>query len=371
MAQFLVQGNLNVRAAPTIEDAVVAVLDKGDIVAALSGFDNVVEVDAPPAGVRTWMRIEAEDKPDGWASIKNLTQEGDGHYRVTGGSGAAIRAEPSMSAAQIASLAKGDLVGANTLVAEDSATLATVAGRRWSRLDLPGDKGGWASMRFLSASTAGPGLIPREFVVTATRVNIRADASIDADIVGSLRQGDRVPEDEVVTLPSHRWMRVSAPVPGFVSMKWLSLGSSGPTGSPPWLEIARGEIGVKERAGSADNPRIVEYHRTTGLSIQDASQDETHWCSSFVNWCMERAGIEGTDSAMARSWLRFGTRVAPATAAQPGDIVVFSRGAPPAGHVGFLIEQRGSDLMILGGNQGNAVSVKSFPASRVIGVRRP
>ncbi|WP_224984859.1 TIGR02594 family protein [Geomonas agri] len=68
----------------------------------------------------------------------------------------------------------------------------------------------------------------------------------------------------------------------------------------PWMGIARKEIGQKEVAGHRDNPRILSYHATTTLKATD---DETPWCSSFVNWCLKQAGVKGTDSAAATSWV--------------------------------------------------------------------
>ena len=140
-------------------------------------------------------------------------------------------------------------------------------------------------------------------------------------------------------------------------------------GSSPWLEIARGEIGVKEIAGELANPRILEYLRSTSLGAWGQGRDETAWCSAFVNWCVVQAGIEGTGSAMARSWLGWGVECAP----EPGCIVVLKRGKPPSGHVGFLDEWSGPDntIRLLGGNQQNAVNVTTYPTSRVLGYRWP
>ena len=46
------------------------------------------------------------------------------------------------------------------------------------------------------------------------------------------------------------------------------------------------------------NKRVIEYHSTTGK----APNDETAWCSSFVNWSLKQVGIKGTNSAQAISW---------------------------------------------------------------------
>lgn len=134
---------------------------------------------------------------------------------------------------------------------------------------------------------------------------------------------------------------------------------------PRWLVIARRELGTTEIPGDRDNPRIVEYHQATSLKATD---DETAWCSAFVNWCMREAGLPRTDSAMARSWLKWGTAI---SAPRPGCVVVFSRGAYPQGHVAFFVGREGDRIRVLGGNQGNRVSIAANGTERVLGYRWP
>ncbi len=139
----------------------------------------------------------------------------------------------------------------------------------------------------------------------------------------------------------------------------------------PWFEIAEGEISTREYKGSIrNNPRILEYHRATTLPDHAARLDETPWCSSFVNWCMKRAGIKRTRSARARDWLKWGKEL---RKPQRGCVVVFSRpgGGPKAGHVGFYVGEVGTSIQLLGGNQSNAVSITNYPKSRVLGYRWP
>jgi uncharacterized protein (TIGR02594 family) len=147
-------------------------------------------------------------------------------------------------------------------------------------------------------------------------------------------------------------------------------------GAPRWLQIARGELGTNEVRGARDNARVVEYHQTTTLRAND---DETSWCSSFVNWTMEQAGVRGTDSAAARSWLNWGQAVPiDAASVRPGDVIVFPRGNNPAqGHVAIVDEVLANGrVRVVGGNQSNGEgqpdgvteSVRSL--SSAIGVRR-
>ncbi len=64
--------------------------------------------------------------------------------------------------------------------------------------------------------------------------------------------------------------------------------------SAPWMDIATAELGVHEDSlPGQHNARIVEYHQTTTLKATD---DETPWCSSFVNWVMKQSGRSGTNA---------------------------------------------------------------------------
>jgi uncharacterized protein (TIGR02594 family) len=130
-----------------------------------------------------------------------------------------------------------------------------------------------------------------------------------------------------------------------------------------WFEIAKGEVGQHEVAGGEHNPRIVEYHQTTSLK---ATTDEVPWCSSFVNWCMAKAGIKGTGSAAAKSWLSWGVPCDPKT----GCVVVIRQkvagkdaatGSATGYHVGFLATASPTHIGLLGGNQSDSVKVSNFP----------
>jgi uncharacterized protein (TIGR02594 family) len=134
-------------------------------------------------------------------------------------------------------------------------------------------------------------------------------------------------------------------------------------------QIAMAELGETEIAGTArNNKRIQSYLSVVGLGNDP---DETPWCSAFVNWVLKKAGVADiTGSAAARSWLKFGRSVK--TKPEPFDVVVFWRGEPNGwqGHVAFYISRSGDTIKVLGGNQGNAVSIASYPASRLLDIRR-
>lgn len=145
---------------------------------------------------------------------------------------------------------------------------------------------------------------------------------------------------------------------------------------PRHLAIARGELGTNEIRGGRDSARVLEYHQATSLR---ARNDETAWCSSFVNWTMGQAGVRGTNSAAARSWLNWGNAVPiDAASVRPGDVIVFPRGNNPAqGHVAIVSEVLANgNVRVVGGNQGvrgenyDGVTYADRQLSSAIGVRR-
>lgn len=171
--------------------------------------------------------------------------------------------------------------------------------------------------------------------------------------------------------PDGIWWLISAVIAGKKWQGWAFAQFLHPTeplisDDPKWLEIAMEEFGVCEYPGKKQNPRIIQYHQSVTLK---ATEDEIPWCSSFINWCMTEAGIEGTNSAAARSWMEWG---AAHLQAQRGSVVIFRRGKNPTqGHVAFFLSRIGDDVEVLGGNQSNRVGINRYPEKDVIGYRWP
>lgn len=130
---------------------------------------------------------------------------------------------------------------------------------------------------------------------------------------------------------------------------------------PDYVTTGFAMVGLNEKANSRElrnfmgiDPRYVE------------------WCAAFVGSLLELHGYERTDSLMARSYLYYGEIV---SEPKIGDVVIFSRGPRPWGHVGFYIYDQMIDgelhYIVLGGNQSNKISVDAYPVSRLLGIRRP
>lgn len=135
---------------------------------------------------------------------------------------------------------------------------------------------------------------------------------------------------------------------------------------PKWLTLARAELGVKEGAGAANNPRVVRYYDDAGHPEVD--HDDVAWCAAFVGAMLKRAGLPHSGSLAARSYLTWGKAI---TKPYPGCIAVFRRGKGWQGHVGFYLATGEKGIKILGGNQSDAVTITTMKPADLLGYREP
>lgn len=139
---------------------------------------------------------------------------------------------------------------------------------------------------------------------------------------------------------------------------------------PRWLSLARAELGVKEVSGNQDSAAILGYWARADLR-GIANHDEVPWCAAFVGAMLKSANCMASGQANARSYEAYGRRLETPCL---GAVVVLSR--PPStwqGHVAFYLGtnlQRGH-VRLIGGNQGDAVSIADFALDRVIAYRWP
>jgi uncharacterized protein (TIGR02594 family) len=108
------------------------------------------------------------------------------------------------------------------------------------------------------------------------------------------------------------------------------------------------------------NPVIVLFFVATHTQ---PSGDQTAWCAAFVNWCLAKSGIRGTNDPSSQSFIKqkWGTEVWNKTQgtmpsiAKRGDIAIFRHKSDPVhGHVCFFTQvSKGYDrrIDVLGGNQ--------------------
>lgn len=134
---------------------------------------------------------------------------------------------------------------------------------------------------------------------------------------------------------------------------------------PDWLVYARQFLGLKEIPGTEHNPVIVQWLIQLRAWWRN---DESPWCGVYVGAVFANCGYPiAKHWYRARDWLNWGVSLSFPVV---GCVVVFQRGG--GGHVGFVVgEDQNGNVVTLGGNQGNRVSIAPFERSRVLGYRWP
>lgn len=155
---------------------------------------------------------------------------------------------------------------------------------------------------------------------------------------------------------------------------------------PKVIDEALKLYGVKEKAGPANNPVIMQWADEVGQAAigYKYAGDSVPWCGLTAAIVCQRAGKKIPAGPLyALNWSKFGTAVAmrqglsvdqalmfvPGKAASFGDVLVFRREG--GGHVGFYIGEDENYYAVLGGNQGDAVSFTWIAKARCVAIRRP
>ena len=141
---------------------------------------------------------------------------------------------------------------------------------------------------------------------------------------------------------------------------------------PRMLREALALHGVLEAKGAANSPQIMQWAqevaRAPGCRWIGSwyDRDEIPWCGLFLGVVALRAGKPVRPTLLsARDWLNWGTPVAGAP--KLGDVLVFARGS--GGHVALYVGEDEGHFHILGGNQGDRVSIMRIERSRLLGAR--
>lgn len=140
-----------------------------------------------------------------------------------------------------------------------------------------------------------------------------------------------------------------------------------------WVKKAREYIGLREIKGSRHDPVIISMLGEMGKFSGEAKawwrDDETPWCGLFVGWIMGKTG-----RYVVREWYRAKEWANPLltklNSPAYGCIAVLDRTG--GGHVGFVVgvDARGN-VMLLGGNQSDAVRIDAFAPNRITGFYWP
>lgn len=133
-----------------------------------------------------------------------------------------------------------------------------------------------------------------------------------------------------------------------------------PASIPAYMKAAYDYLGTKEAPGSANNPVVVKMF---GLAEgPPVTADSVPWCAAFVAACLKLGKAPNEVQKSLRLWAAayagLGTKLK-----KPvwGCVGVKTRNG--GGHVGFVVAANDTHVWLLGGNQGDAVSVARFARS--------
>lgn len=133
---------------------------------------------------------------------------------------------------------------------------------------------------------------------------------------------------------------------------------------PLWLEAGIKLVGTKEIIGSKDNQSIIDWAKEEGGDISETyTHDSVPWCALFANHILTKVGLKGTETLWALDFAGKWPSVRLNGPAVGAFAPMLRNGG---GHVIVVVgkDQHGN-IMGLGGNQSDKVSIIPFPVSRL------
>ena len=135
------------------------------------------------------------------------------------------------------------------------------------------------------------------------------------------------------------------------------------------MTYARSLIGVREVPGAGNSATIMGWAKKLGAKILGITYaaDSVPWCGLFCAHVMDHVGIKPPAIAVrASEWGKWGRKL---VSPRPGCVLTFTRAG--GGHVGFYVGEDDTHLHVLGGNQGDAVSITRIARARLSEMRWP
>lgn len=145
---------------------------------------------------------------------------------------------------------------------------------------------------------------------------------------------------------------------------------------PKHMQIAFSLIGVKEIVGKTHSKTILGWAKDLGID-KIYTNDELAWCGLFFAHVMNQAGRrvdlstkDPYDYLRALKYVSMpNVETVPKGEEKFGDILIFKR--PEGGHIGFYSSETENTFSVLGGNQGNSVSLTNIHKNRLFAALRP
>lgn len=135
-------------------------------------------------------------------------------------------------------------------------------------------------------------------------------------------------------------------------------------GMPLWLQAGIPLIGLREGAGSSDNAQIIEWAKEEGGAIaKEYTHDSIPWCALFGNHLLTKVSLPGTETLWA---LDFAGKWPSVRLDGPAVGAFAPMLRDGGGHIICIAGKAASgNVMGLGGNQRDSVSIEEFANSRL------
>ncbi len=352
---------LNLRQGPGLNYTVIGSLKFGETVDGLS-----------VSGDNQWAQVRKSTGVIGWSSLKYLTKvtpppppsPTDVTLTVTTDN-LNVRSGPGEGYPVTGQVHKGEVV----------VYLNASPDWKWVNIKTNTNATGWASSKYLNESNdllASPEDYPATGLHRALSdvIPMRQEPNETSAEVAPVKF-NRVLKVESIS-PDGKWKRCTN---AWGEQGWYPVERLAKLGDVviqksqeefPWLPIAYAEFGTRETPGAQHNPKIVAYLMSTDLAQKYTSlPDETDWCAGFVNWCIEKAGLPSTNSAVVNPWRSWGKASAPP---KRGAVTTFLWDDGWA-HVSLYLGDVGNYVICLGGNQSDAVWISVYHKKYVTSYR--
>lgn len=353
---------LNLRQGPGTNYTVIGTLTRGEFVEGLALSSD-----------GAWAQIRKGNGTTGWASLRFMTR---------------ISAPPPPSPSDIVmtvitdtlNIRSGPASGYSIVGQAHRGETVTYLGATpaWDWVNIKTDQNltGWCSSRYVAEKQDAYAPV-EDYPATGLHRALSDSLSMREGPGESYAQTVQMKFNRVVNVdlisPDNRWKHCtnSWGESGWYPIERLAkLGDVAiqkPNEEFRYIPIAFAEYGTREIPGNQSNPRIQEYIRSTDLARYPYLPDETDWCACFVNWCIEKAGIASTNSAIVSPWRNWGIRP---SAIRRGAVITF-RWDDGWEHVSFYLGDIGNYVVCLGGNQSDAVWISVYHKKYVTAFRVP
>lgn len=170
------------------------------------------------------------------------------------------------------------------------------------------------------------------------RVGLKVDGEIGPDTLKAITSGA-----PVSTLPTIQRLEVDRPL---------------------WVEAGIKLLGLREGVGSKDNKTIIDWAHDEGGDIAaEYTHDSIPWCALFANHILTKVGLKGTETLWALDFAGKWPAIRLAGPAVGAFAPMLRNGG---GHITVVVgKDQNGNVMGLGGNQSDAVTIAPFAPSRL------